>query len=115
VLSSEIKLCWPEGIKAQNSRPPTDIQAALTVVDTRNRANDGRLTVVDFDHAQLAHAQLSDLHLSRADFSGTSLTHADLTGVDLTGAYLTGASFRGANLTGAKWSKNVPAPDGWGP
>jgi hypothetical protein len=107
--------------------PPTDIQAALTVVGTRNTAQDGQ-TTVDFDGAQLVFAQLSALHLSRADFSkadlgATNLRGADLTGADLTGADLAGADLTGADLTGAhlfgarlieaKWPKNLPAPDGW--
>ena len=84
-----------------NFRQPTDIQAALTVVGTRNTAKEGRTTVVDFDHAQLATAQLPGLHLSRANFSDADLRGADLSGADLRGADLNGAGLRGADLAGA--------------
>jgi hypothetical protein len=68
--------------------PPTDIQAALTVVGTRSTADDGPATVVDFGYTQLARAQLDH----------DNLAHAKLTGVDLTGANLTGADLTYANL-----------------
>jgi hypothetical protein len=90
-------------IKPPFPGPPTDIQAALTVVGTRNTAQDGQTTVVDFDGAQLVLAQLSALHLSRANFSKADLGTTNLTGADLFGA----------NLTEAKWPKNLPAPSGW--
>jgi uncharacterized protein YjbI with pentapeptide repeats len=73
------------------------------VVGTRNTAQDGQTTVVDFDGAQLVLAQLSALHLSRANFSKADLGTTNLTGADLFGA----------NLTEAKWPKNLPAPSGW--
>jgi uncharacterized protein YjbI with pentapeptide repeats len=90
------------------SQLPTDIQAALTVVGTRNTANGG---TVDFDHTQLPDAQLSSLKLFRANFFNANLDGADLIGADLaradlfaatlTGATLTGATLTGANLDGA--------------
>ena len=40
--------------KPPASRPPTDVQAAVTVVGTRNLANDGGPTVPDLNHTQLA-------------------------------------------------------------
>jgi hypothetical protein len=88
------------------SSPPTDIQAALTVVGTRNTAHDGSTTVVDFTDAQLfgaklIHAHLSDVHLSDADLTNTDLTGADLTGANLFGANLDHANLSGANLYGA--------------
>ena len=96
--------------KPPTSHLPTDIQAALTVVGTRNTAHDSSTTVVDLDHAQLTSARFSLLlgsfHLSGADFFGTDLTRADLSGADLTNAILTGANLtrayiNGPNLTGA--------------
>jgi hypothetical protein len=94
--------------KPPNFRPPTDIQAALTVVGTRNTAKDGPATVVDFDHAELAIAQLSGLHLSRANFEGADLFDATLSGADLRGANLSGANLGGANLTGANLTRTDP-------
>ena len=85
--------------KPPTIRPPTDIQAALTVVGTRKTANDGHATVDDLDLTQLAGAQLVHGNLSRAD-----LNHADLTDAFLTLADLTRANLRGANLTGAQLS-----------
>ena len=93
------------------SQLPTDIQAALTVIGTRNTANDGLTIVVDLDRAQLPNALLDALNLSganinSADLTGASLTHADLSKADLTGAYLSSANLTrtflfGANLTDA--------------
>ena len=83
-----------------NFRQPTDIQAALTVVGTRNTAKDGRATVVDFDHAQLATAQLFGLHLSRADFSGADLSGA--TSATRTSAARTSAARTSAAPTSAR-------------
>ena len=80
---------------------PTDTQAALTVVGTRNTAYDGRTTVVDLNHAQLSDAQLDFLQLSGANLSDASLTGADLSGAHLDGAVLDGAVLDGAVLTDA--------------
>jgi uncharacterized protein YjbI with pentapeptide repeats len=81
---------------ALNYRQPTDIQAALTVVGTRDTAHDAPATVVDFDNGQLAQAYLPRAHLSKAD-----LTYADLTYADLNGAYLIATDFGGADLRDA--------------
>jgi uncharacterized protein YjbI with pentapeptide repeats len=88
------------------SQLPTDIQAALTVIGTRNTANDGLTTVVDLDRAQLPNALLDALNLSganinSADLTGASLTHADLSKADLTGANIADADLSKADLTGA--------------
>jgi Pentapeptide repeats (8 copies) len=86
---------------SQASRAPTDVQAALTVVGTRNTANDGRATVVDFDLAQLANTRLLRLQFSGADFSGANLTGAALNGANLTRALLGSANLTRAGLVGA--------------
>jgi hypothetical protein len=78
--------------------PPTDIQAVLTVVGSRNTANDGHTTVVDLNHTQLASAQLVD---------------ASFRGANLFGANLTAAHLFGANLTGAFWPADAAVPKGW--
>jgi uncharacterized protein YjbI with pentapeptide repeats len=87
------------------SQLPTDIQAALTVVGTRNTANDGPTTVVDLDRARLTNAQLEALHLSGADLTSADLIGADLTGAHLTGAHLFEANLTKANLTSADLTK----------
>jgi hypothetical protein len=78
--------------KPPPSHVPTDVQAALTVVGTRNTANDGPTTVVDLDHAQLRNAQLRWLDLTGADLTGADLTRADLQRTNLTSADLTSAN-----------------------
>jgi uncharacterized protein YjbI with pentapeptide repeats len=98
------------------SSVPTDVQAALTAIGTRNLVHDGPKILIDLNHALLADAQLGDLRLDRANLSGAVLsganlisTHlggANLSGAKLTKAHLTdpglsGASFSGANLRGA--------------
>jgi uncharacterized protein YjbI with pentapeptide repeats len=91
-------------------RLPADVQAAITVVGTRNPANDGAATVLDFDHAQVLEAQLSSLQLSRGDFSYANLSSATiysagLGGANLSYADLTDASLNESNLTGANLLK----------
>ena len=85
---------------------PTDIQAALTVVTTRDTAHDGSATVVDFTSAHLDGAHLEQANLTGADLDGTDLTsadflHANLTGANLDGTDLTSAYLEDANLTHA--------------
>jgi hypothetical protein len=83
------------------SQPPTDIQAALTVVSTRDLANDGFATVVDFTRADLSGADLRDAELSGAHLSGADLANAQLQRADLAYAHLSGAHLPGAYLFGA--------------
>jgi hypothetical protein len=83
---------------AVSYRQPTDVQAALTVVATRDTAHDTRATVVDFDNGLLAAAQLDFGHLFRADLIGADLGFASLTSADLHGAELNAADLNGANL-----------------
>jgi uncharacterized protein YjbI with pentapeptide repeats len=99
-------------VKPPSSRLRTDIQAALTVVFTRNTKNDGPsitinrfvpTTVVDLDHAQLANGQFSALDLSGADFTGANLAGAQLARANLFEAYLAGANLTGANLVRANF------------
>jgi uncharacterized protein YjbI with pentapeptide repeats len=90
------------------SQPPTDIQAVLTVVATRNTGHDGSTTVVDFTGAQLAHARLPHAQLANANLNNTQLFQAYLPGADLIGAnlfdaklvraYLPSADLHGAGL-----------------
>ena len=72
---------------ATSSQPPTDIQAALTVLGHRpdNHSYPG-------------------IDLIRTELAGADLTGADLTGADLTGADLSGAGLSGADLSGADLS-----------
>jgi hypothetical protein len=88
-------------LKKAPNRPTTDIQAALTVVGTRDIAHDGSATVIDLTNTQLTGADLDGLELARAEFTGVDLTDATLIGVHLTDAQLNDAHLGGANLTGA--------------
>ena len=86
--------------------PSTDVQAALTVIGTRNTANDGKTTVIDIDHATLIRALLNLVHFADANLIGTSfgeadLSHADLDGANLIGAIVANSVLDGANLTRA--------------
>jgi hypothetical protein len=82
--------------------PPTDIQAALSVVGARDPAHDGS-TTVDLNHTNLVGADLSSAHLGDADLAGADLYSANLalaflSRTDLTGADLWGVSLDGADL-----------------
>jgi uncharacterized protein YjbI with pentapeptide repeats len=83
---------------------PADIQAALTVVGTRNTAHDGSATVVDLTCAYLSGACLSRALLSGAYLSGANLSCALFSGANLTGAYLTGANLTAADLTSGRFT-----------
>jgi len=111
------------------AHPRTDIQAALTVVGSRDAAHDGTSTVIDLSSTALVGASFARLNFSTADFSdadlenanfflaniqatifiGARLVDADISGVngdgalvgdaDLTGAVAGGASFPSAAFT----------------
>jgi len=76
---------------------PTDVEAALTVVGTSNIAHDGRMSLIDLDHAPLTDAQLQYLH-----FDGANLSGAVLVGANLTYTYLADANLSGTDLANAK-------------
>ena len=78
-------------------KPPTDIQAILTVIGRRettgkNRGNDP----LDLSGTRLVRADLTD-----ANLSGAILVEADLSGAYLERTNLAGANLLGANLSGA--------------
>jgi uncharacterized protein YjbI with pentapeptide repeats len=88
---------------------PPDLQAAITVIDTRNPANDHG-QVVDLRLVHINGAQMVGARLQRADLDGTLLTaaylqgayfqNAHMAGADLDSAHLEGADFKGADLKG---------------
>jgi uncharacterized protein YjbI with pentapeptide repeats len=80
---------------------PTDIQAALTVITTRNAANDGSATVVDLNHTQLVGADLTGAYLYGANLVGAKLVGANLTKADLARATLEDADLDEARLGNA--------------
>ena len=88
----------PPHASSAPSRPPADIQAALTVVGTRDTAYDGSETVIDFTGADLTGADLSGAHLRGADLSGADLSGANLIRADLISGHFSDADLSGANL-----------------
>ncbi|MBB5938221.1 pentapeptide repeat-containing protein [Streptomyces zagrosensis] len=90
---------------AANQEPASDVQAALTALDSRDRAHDGTENV-NLTHAYLAGAHLegadlTDAKLAGADLTDANLNFADLTNANLEGAHLTRAYLADANLTDA--------------
>ena len=97
------------------SQVPNDIQAALTVVGTRNTTYDtydgSPTVVVDFTGADLSGANLNGAHLTGADLTGADLSGAllgsallggaTLSATNLSGAFLGSATLSAANLSGA--------------
>jgi hypothetical protein len=88
-------------IKTGPDHPSADIQAALTVVGTREIAHDDLTTVVDFNFAQLTGANLANMHFTGADFANADLTDSMLTAAHLDGANFTYAHLGSANLANA--------------
>jgi uncharacterized protein YjbI with pentapeptide repeats len=88
------------------SRPPTDVQAALTVLGRRSVEQDTDAPLF-LSYAGLAGATLTGAHLERALLSGSSLDGADLFKAHLTAADLEGASLRGAGLLLANLNDTV--------
>ena len=83
-------------------KPPTDLQAILTVLGRRETTGSDRgNTLLDLTDTQLIGADLTEADLTGADLTGADLRGADLTGADLREADLTEADLREADLTGA--------------
>jgi uncharacterized protein YjbI with pentapeptide repeats len=87
-------------------RPPTDVQAALTVLGRRSLEQDTDAPLF-LSYSALAGATLTGAHLERALLTGSSLDGADLFKAHLTAADLEGASLRGAGLLLASLNDTV--------
>jgi uncharacterized protein YjbI with pentapeptide repeats len=87
-------------------RPPTDVQAALTVLGRRETAYDTDAPIA-LSQTALAGATLTGAHLERALLSGAHLEGADLFKAHLTAADLEGASLRSAGLLLANLNDTV--------
>ncbi|MFD8046512.1 pentapeptide repeat-containing protein [Streptomyces sp. Tu102] len=97
---------------------PADVQAALTVLTTRNTAHDQGF-VPDLSNAWLPKADIHGstptqgahlvrAHLASAHLNGADLRGADLRGADLRYADLEVADLRGADLKGARlWNADL--------
>jgi uncharacterized protein YjbI with pentapeptide repeats len=99
---------WPR--PAVTALEPTDVQAALTVVLTRDKAHDGSNTVVDLSHTNLTLAHLDAVALANVNFTDANLTGAFLFGDNLSGASLTGDNLSVANLTHANLTHAIGVP-----
>ena len=83
-------------------RPPTDIQAILTVIGRRETTGENRGTDrLDLGNTRLPRANLGGAVLRGANLHGANLTVAYLNGADLRGAILHEANLSGALLAGA--------------
>ena len=110
-----------EDIPTAAEKPPTDIQAILTVIGRReptgnNRGNDP----LDLSFTRLVRANLTGANLNTADLVGANLTRAWMFGANLSGANLNTANLSGANLNEADltWAdlfgaKNLTAEQVW--
>jgi hypothetical protein len=88
----------PDPAEGAKIRPPSDIQAAITVLGRRDVSRDAedsqlRLSGVDLRGASLRAGHFEGARLRRAHLEG-----AHLEGVHLQGAKLRGAQFQGADL-----------------
>ena len=77
-------------------RPPTDIQAILTVIGRRETTGKGRRNA----RLNLSQTHLVGAELTEAKLDGAILSDADLSKAHLSDAYLSGAHLRGAHLRG---------------
>jgi uncharacterized protein YjbI with pentapeptide repeats len=87
-------------------RPPTDVQAALTVLGRRDMTHDTDAPIA-LSYTALAGATLTGAHLERALLSGAHLEGADLFKAHLNAADLEGASLRSAGLLLANLNDTV--------
>ena len=76
-------------------KPPTDIQAILTVIGRRKTTEIKRLD----DFLDLSHTHLAGVHLEQANLSGLNLGIANLNDARLNGADLNNTILVGANLS----------------
>jgi uncharacterized protein YjbI with pentapeptide repeats len=98
-----------EETKTKTGPPPTDIQAALTVIGRRKTVGkekpvdlaNAHLNGADLHDAHLNDAHLMFTHLNGANLDGADLNHADLGGANLNGARLIGTHLNGTDLTDA--------------
>ena len=93
-------------------KPPTDIQAILTVLGRRKTTGKNRGNApLDLSHTRLVRADLTDANLSGAILVGANLSGAFLVGANLSGAFLVEANLCKAKLLGARLTtaKNLTA------
>jgi uncharacterized protein YjbI with pentapeptide repeats/membrane protein implicated in regulation of membrane protease activity len=97
---------WPARAGTGRRRPPTDVQAAVTILGRRVVEQDTSAPI-SLAYTALAGATLTGAHLERALLSGANLEGADLFKARLTAADLEGANLRGAGLLLASLNDTV--------
>jgi uncharacterized protein YjbI with pentapeptide repeats len=103
---------WPARAPNGRRRPPTDVQAAVTILGRRVVEQDTDAPI-SLAFTALAGATLTGAHLERALLSGANLEGADLFKAHLNTADLEGANLRNAGLLLASlndtvlWGANV--------
>jgi len=78
-----------------------DIQAALTVIATRDTNNDSKNEQLDLSHTDMRGANLNWANLEQTNLYQVNLSRANLFGANLKGTILSAANLEGANLSGA--------------
>lgn len=92
---------WNSELKA-----PSDIQAAVEVIGSKDRTFEGQNYQADLTYSDLRGADFADFWLENMELSGTHFEFTDLSGAHLEGSDLDECHFEhatlsGANLTGA--------------
>lgn len=83
------------------AKVPTDIQAALTVIVTRDTKKDPKDEQLDLSHTDMRGANLNSANLEQTNLYLVNLAGANLSGANLKGAILSATNLSGANLSGA--------------
>ncbi len=79
----------------------TDIQAALTVIATRDANKDPKDEQLDLSHTDMRGTNLNWANLEQTNLYQVNLSRANLFGANLKGSILSAANLEGANLFGA--------------
>jgi len=87
--------------------PPTDLQAALTVLGRRAPPIDPVGERIDLSKTDLSGVDLSEADFRGVNFGMARLAHANLSGTQLGGAVMAWANLESAWLTGANLEKIV--------
>ncbi|MDZ7957115.1 MAG: pentapeptide repeat-containing protein [Aulosira sp. DedQUE10] len=84
-----------------------DIQAALTVIASRNAQQDLENELLDLSYTNISGAKLAGAYLERTNFDKTNLSGSDLSSANLQGAILSAANLTDANLSGANLQETI--------
>lgn len=108
-LASFVKnqeLADPQMLVSSNSTLPIreEIQAALTVIISRNPQQDPQNAQLDLSYTHMRGANLPQANLEQANLYRVNLAGANLVGANLSESILSAANLVGANLTGANLS-----------